>query len=130
MVEVQKMMGGIQKSHIEGNVPDKADFGIFMKRDLKAYFSSYGDNITIKYQLLRNGPTQSGVSYPKYYVWVQVIEGAKIVQEGAARVAAIEKKRFEVFDFISKSSLQKRPGSAAQVFPAALLVKINQLAGG
>lgn len=129
MTEFQNMMAEIQKSHIEGNVPSQADFDIFLQRDLKMYFSLYGDNITLKYQLLRDGPTQSGVSYPKYYVWVQVLKGTKIVQEGAARVAAIEKKRFKVFDFLSKSKLQKSPGSAAQIFPAALLAKLKQLAG-
>ena len=124
-----KDMAEIQRSHIEGNVPNEADFDIYLGRDLEAYFSSFGDNITLKYQLLRDGPTQSGVSYPKYYIWVQVFEGSNIVQESAARVAAIEKKRFEVFDFLSKSSLQKNPNSAAQVFPAALLAKISQLSG-
>lgn len=118
-----------KKSHIEGNVPNQADFDIFLQRDLEAHFSSSGSNITLKYQLLRNDPTQSGISFPKYYVWVQVFEGANIVQEGAARVAAIEKKRFEVFDFIDKPSLKENPSSAALVFPAPLLAKINQLAG-
>ena len=129
MAEFQKMMAEIQRSHIEGNVPREADFGIFLERDLEAYFSSFGKNITLKYQLLRDGPTQSGVSYPKYYVWVQVFEGSNIVQEGAARVAAIEKQRFEVFNFLSKSSLLENPNSAAQVFPVALLAKISQLSG-
>lgn len=129
MAEFQKMMAEVQKSHIEGNVPDQVDFGLFLQRDLEEYFNPSGNNVTLKYQLLRDGPTQSGVSYPKYYVWVQVFEGTNIIKEGAARVAAIEKKRFEVFDFLSKSSLQENPGSAAQVFPAPLLAKINQLAG-
>lgn len=129
MAEFQKMMAEIQRSHIDGNVPVQEDFDLFMERDLKAYFSSYGGNIKLEYQLLRDGPTQSGVAYPKYYVWVQVSEGGEILQEGAARIAAIEKKKFEVFDFLSKSELKSSPASAAQVFPPALLPKITQLSG-
>lgn len=128
MAAFEKMMTEIQTSHIEGNVPNQENFDIFLERDLKAYFNSYGNSISLKYQLLRNGPTQSGVSYPKFYVWVQVIENGELVQDGAALVAAIEKKKFEVFDFLSKIDLQKNPSSAAQVFPSALLAKINKLA--
>ena len=102
---------------------------IYLERDLEAYFSSYGENISLKYQLLGDGPTQSGVSCSKYYVLVQVFEASNVVQEGAATVAAIEKQGFEVFSFLRKSSLLENPDSAAQVFPAALLAKISQLTG-
>ena len=128
MSEHQKVMAELQRSHIEGNVPSKEDFDTFLKRDLKVYFNFSGSKAAIKYQLLRDGPTQSGVGYPKYYLWVQVTDGEKIVQEGAARVSAIEKTRFEISHFLSKSDIKKQPDSAAQIFPATLLSKINQLA--
>ncbi|MEJ2609728.1 MAG: hypothetical protein P8179_06455 [Candidatus Thiodiazotropha sp.] len=129
VAEFQKIMAEIRRSHIEGNVPSQEDFDAFLKRDLKIYFESYGENISVKYRFLRDGPTQSGVSTPKYYVWVQVIEGGKAIQEGAARVSAVEKKKFDVLDFIAKSDVIKNPSCVEHVFPSALLVTIRQLSG-
>jgi hypothetical protein len=123
------MMAEIQKTHIEGNVPEEKDFNRLLERDLKKFFSASGKDVEVKYEFLRNGPTQSGVAYPKYYLWVNVSSGDKDLKQGAIRVAAIEKRYFEVTNFLSKSSINKQPSIATGVFPKLLLPRIYKLAG-
>jgi len=122
----------IQRSHIEANVPPPGAFERLLVRDLKAYFGrSTGKPISaVKYITLRNAPTQSGVGYPKYYLWLKVFCGSELCAEGAVRVACIERERFEVTEFLSRDALIAAPEVAGQVFPAALLARIYELAGG
>lgn len=124
LADFQKAMAEIQKSHVDGNVPPQSEFNAFLERDLRSYFKSS----KVTYEMLRNGPTQSGVAYPKYYLWVKAKLENKVTIVGAVRVAAIEKKRFEVFDFLSKLEIQKEPEIAAHTFPGALLPRIYELA--
>jgi hypothetical protein len=111
----------IQESHIAGNVPPASKFPEYLRRDLMSYFrtAGFGDATEVQYELLRDAPTQSGVSYPKYYVWVRIIEHGAIREQGAARVAAIDGTRFEVTTFLSSKNLTR--DSALTVFPEALV---------
>lgn len=120
----------IQLSHIEGNVPPSESFEPFLRRDLLAYFNASGaaTAIRVEFKLLREAPTQSGVAHPKYYLWVKVFAGSGLQQEGAARVAAIDRKRFEVTDFMSRAQVQSAPSEVGSVFPAALVQSIVLLA--
>lgn len=116
----------IRDSHIDENVPNAKDFDIVLKRDLASYFSrEKKKDVKVDYELLREGPTQSGASYPKYYVWVKVMERNKMIDEGAVRVAAVDKTRFDVTDFLSKSELKSDPDKADKVFPAPVAAKIK-----
>jgi len=58
-------------------------------------------DVVVEYQLLRDGPTQSGTAFPNFYVWVTVKENGTLLEDGAVRVAAMEKKRFGVYDYFS-----------------------------
>jgi len=120
----------IQFSHIEANVPPESAFSPFLKRDLLAYFrgAGFGTAKSITYKLLRDAPTQSGVAYPKYYAWVQVFDGEKLLAQGAVRLAAIERTHFKVTDFISKAQLNANPGKADDVFPATLVSTVISMA--
>lgn len=110
------MFNEIARSHIEGNVPEQKDFDQVLRRDLEKYFKSkYSDRISIKYEFLREGPTQTGIAYPKYYLWVTILDGKNKVDEGAIRVAAIEKERFEVTHFLKRSEINDNIYS---IFPA------------
>ena len=120
----EQLMLQIQRSHVEGNVPPAEQFDAVLRRDLASYFKSQ----SISYELLREGPTQSGVSYPKYYLWVRASLPNETVA-GAVRVAAIDKTRFEVFDFISSKQIQADPSQVQQVFPALLVPSILAKAG-
>lgn len=114
-------MQDLQSAHIAANVPVGADFEAFLIRDLTAYFVGQGVPApTVTYELLRDGPTQSGVAYPKYYVWAKAVGSDGMVVEGAARTAAIERTRFEITDFVTRQAITANPDSLAMAVPAAL----------
>lgn len=121
----QSLQDSIAESHIQANVPETADFNKFMERDLKAYFAKQtGQAVQIRFELLREAPTQTGVAYPKFYLWVIHTNKNKSAQEGAVRVAAIEKQRFEVIDYMSASEIKKNSDAVYRVFPRLIAVKI------
>jgi hypothetical protein len=117
----------IAESHIRANVPDEKDFPKFLKRDLEKYFKAkLSKTVTVEYELLRDGPTQSGIAYPKFYAWVTVRDGATIVDEGAVRVAAVEKKFFDVTHFISETDIKRAPAALDEIFPMPVADKIRE----
>jgi hypothetical protein len=120
----------IADSHIEANVPKGALFDEYLKRDLKGYFCPENKDCAVEYELLRDGPTQTGISYPKYYLWARCVRKNAVEREGAVRVAAIEQKRFDVTNFLSRDDISKSPEQVALVFPSALVDKIVQKAHG
>ena len=76
-----------------------------------------------------DGATQSGVAYPKFYVWLHATNAEPSVIEGAIRVAAIDKKRFELTDFVTRAEIVSHPDSVTRIYPAALVEKIHTKAG-
>ncbi len=112
----------ISQSHIDGNVPDDKDFDSFLVRDLKKYFKVSNDGI-VNYEFLRNGPTQAGTAYPKYYLWVKVTDKDNFI-EGAVRVGAIDKESFNVYNFLSKDDIKKDTTVIDKVFPKSVCDKI------
>lgn len=123
----QNPPANVAASSIQANVPAAPKFGRLLTRDLTAYFAkSTGKGVTVKYEPLRDGPTQTGVSFPKFYVWVRVSRGGKQIGEGAARVAAVEQKRFEVTDYLSRVVMQGDPDQIYQVFPRPVADKIRR----
>ena len=123
-------LSDVADSHIEANVPAQKDFDPFLKRDLAAFFrESSTAPMRVEYQLLREGPTQTGIAYPKFYAWVKVFSGSRLSQEGAVRLAAIDKARFEVTQFVPKSDVTRDPQALARIFPAALIPSILEKSG-
>jgi hypothetical protein len=121
----QAQISGIAESHIEANVPSPNDFRPFLLRDLTAYLKpTYGERLAVDYELLRDAPTQSGVAYPKFYLWLRAKNTQKFLIEGAVRVVAIDKKWFNVTNFVSRSEIVSRPDSVVSIFPQALIEKI------
>jgi hypothetical protein len=115
----------IQISHVDGNLPDAADFDRFLRRDLGGYFSRPDQKPPlVEFEFLRDGPTQSGVSYPKFYVWVRVNGGEAPDKRGAVRLAAVERKRFEITDFVAESEIRKDRDRIYSIFPAPVCEKI------
>src|SRR5262249_12717365 len=101
----------IENSHIDGNVPPKGEFDRILRRDLESYFESQGHQlVTVEYELLRNGPTQAGIAYPKFYAWVRAHAEDAVLEQGAVRLAAIDRTRFRVTDFISEPDIRASPG--------------------
>jgi hypothetical protein len=117
---------GVAESHIAANVPSANDFRPFLIRDLTAYLKpAHGDGLTVNYELLRDGPTQTGIAYPKFYLWLRATNAEKAVIEGAVMIAAIDKKRFDVRNFVPRSEIISHPDSIARIFPQALIEKIH-----
>lgn len=119
------IFGSISQSHIDGNVPSKENFNVFLQRDLTNYFSSDGENIRVEYELLRDKPTQVGTVFPKYYAWVEVYSGDALLKEGAVRISAIDKEEFGVNDFVSKQEIIEDDGILVKLFPSDVCEKIN-----
>jgi hypothetical protein len=89
-----------------------------------------GQTLTAEFELLREAPTQSGVSYPKFYARVRGIDDQnKTVIKGAMRIAAIDKERFEVTDFMPKAEILEAPDRLESVFPRPLIPRIKEKAG-
>jgi len=121
----QSPIDSIAESHINANVPDSGDFGSVMKRDLEAYFRKrIKMPAKVTYELLRDGPTQTGIAYPKFYVWVKIKTGEKPIDEGAVQLAAIGKKYFDVTDFLSITEIKSNPEAIYKVFPRPVCDKI------
>ena len=114
----------IQKYYIDTNVAEQSQFDILMKQDLEKYFSATFGKTTVKWEFLRNGATQSGVAYPKYYLWTKVYRGSKLLSEGAARVAAIDKTSFEVTDFVNIKDIRQKTVDIYSIFPKPVCEKI------
>jgi len=111
---------------MEANIPPRELFDEWLARDLKRYFCWDSKNCKVEYEFLRDGPAQSGTSYPKYYLWVKTIKGSTVAEQGAVRIAAMEQKGFAVTDFLSREQISRSPALVASVFPAVLVDKINQ----
>jgi hypothetical protein len=127
---VQAQIPGVAESHIEGNVPEPKDFRQFLIRSLTAYLKpKIGQGAIVDYELLRDVPTQVGVADPKFYVWVTARKNSKTILDGAARIAAIEKKEFDVTHFVTRQEIVADPSALARIFPATLLPKIRAKAG-
>lgn len=123
-----RVPGSVASSHVEANVPAKETFDTLLKRDLETYFfKKFGQSVLVQYQSLRDGPTQSGVAYPKFYFWVNVKGNATSnkLAEGAIRIAAIEKKLFNITDFVSIEEIRQQPNILEKIFPAAVTERIK-----
>lgn len=106
------------QSHIEENAPAKSEFEKILKRDLESYFKrATRKAVTVQHEFLRDGPTQSGVSYPKYYLWVKIYDRKRLIDEGAVRAAAMEQKQFEITDYLSRNAMRNGPEQIDTVFP-------------
>lgn len=120
-------LSSVAQSHIEGNVPAPADFDRFLKRDLTAYFTKQsGKSVSVNYEYLRKGPTQSGVAFPKYYVWVRIYRNKLLSSEGAVRVAAINRTHFDITDYLSKAQIRKGAQPIEAVFPPPVCAEIRK----
>lgn len=124
---VERLMRGVQASHINANVPADADIERFLRRDLAEYFAvKRGKEASIDFKWLRRGPTQSGVSFPKFYLWVRIEGGESQDDRGAVRVAATRRNHFSVTDFVSERDIRGDPHAIYGVFPGPVCDRIHE----
>jgi hypothetical protein len=122
----------MQLSHIEGNVPEGEDFVNFLKRDLTVHMGNlFNKKCIVGFEFLRKGHTQSGVAYPKYYLWVTVKDSLEkndvFLAKGAVRVAAVEKERFDITHFLSVDEIRKDPQGIYTIFPGPVCERIDSI---
>ncbi len=107
--------------HVSGNVPKESHFNNFLTRDLSAYFNTRLQRpVVVEFDMLRRHATQSGTSLPKYYIWVRISEKGKVVEQGAARIVAVEKTHFEILQYITQAEIQRNPEIVKSLFPESL----------
>jgi hypothetical protein len=113
----------------DAHTPPAAVFRAYLERDLQRFFSKrHGATVGVKYELLRDQPT-AAPSYPQYYAWVRVENASALVEEGAARVAAVDQSQFYINDFVPAAEIVKGAPELERIFPAALLPDIRRRAG-
>jgi hypothetical protein len=127
----QPPLADLHNEHIAANVPAADHFAPLLTRDLLAYFREEVSPGTqsVSWSLLREGPTQSGLAYPKFYLWVVAKDASGGTTAGAARVAAIHRTGFKVTHFLPAAELVEDPGAAGSVFPAPLVPAVLARAG-
>jgi hypothetical protein len=117
----------IQQSHIDANEPEKKGFDELLTKDLESHFNqTYNKKIIVKHELLRKGATQSGTALPKYYVWVTLFLNGEEFEQGAVRVAAIEKESFTVLEYLTRKQIKEDPDKVYKIFPKEVAAKLLQ----
>lgn len=110
--ENQKLLDMIEQIH-QGNISDhtpvQADFHKLLQRDLNAYFRKKYKNADTTYEMLKDEPTQLGVSFPHFYVWAKVLCRGKFITQGAVSLDAMNKKEFYVTRFFSVNQIRVNP---------------------
>ena len=119
-------MAALRQGYIDANVPDKKDFDRILNRDITKYVTDKADkDITVKIELLRDVPSQSGVALPKYYIWIEK-RNAKgvLMEEAAARIAAVNRDHFDVVQYYDRKRLETETDLVSKVFPQDVYTKI------
>jgi hypothetical protein len=125
-VPAQAMQEALQDDYIEANVPPEDVFSTYLERDVLAYMrAEISPEITdVKTTLLRQGATQSGTAYPKFYLWVTSTSKGGAVIDGAIRVAAVDRVGFKITRFLSSKEIKDDPQAVASTFPAVIVPDI------
>ena len=121
----EDLMAEWHQTMIAENVPEPEQFDRLLTRDLDSYFvERFGQDVTVTYELLRDVPTQSGTSCPKYYAWVRVFEGSALVEEGVVRVGVLQKEHFDVTHYFTADEVRQNPERIEEVFADDVVQKI------
>ena len=89
-----------------------------------------GRDYVITCEFLRWGPTVTGVSWPKYYLWINIFNpnSYELVAEGAIRVVLIENEKesqkLDITDFIKFDDNKQNIQEFEKVFPHAIVEQI------
>lgn len=107
--KLSAIMEQIHQGNISYHTPAPADFHRLLQRDLNAYFREKYKNSNTIYEMLKDEPTQLGVSFPHFYVWAKVSCRGKLVTQGAVSLDAIEQNEFHVTQFFSIHQIRANP---------------------
>lgn len=119
----------LHKANLQAHLPDAKHFHEIFAINLDAEFSrKLKSKVLVKYQLLDTQVFQTGVSFPKIYCWVQVFSNKEMLAEGAAKLAAVEKKFFILKTFLSVKEIKSDEKVVYERFPCAVASKILKIA--
>lgn len=100
---------------------DQVNLNPDLQISLEDYFRlEQKKNVTVKYEYLRKAGTETGMSFPKYYVWVEISDGLSFLQKGAARLSGTDTNKFEVTHYLSESEIKANPANVYSIFPKQL----------
>ncbi len=99
-----------------------------VKTDLEGALAAFFDSdVTVDtYEFLREGPTVTGIAFPKYYLWVHGVN-AGVAFRGAVRVVD-QNGTIVATQFLSDAEIRGQQGSVGTVFPAPLVPAIIERA--
>jgi hypothetical protein len=125
------VMQQIRADHIAANVPPNSRFHEYLERDIRAFLVQRAqEDVQFSVDLLRTPPTQVGVAFPKYYVWIEASSPTQGDLSGAARVAAVNGREFSIQEFITRRDINAQPDALYRTFPASLVPHIAEQARG
>lgn len=106
------------KSAVDANQKDLSpNFALTLKEYFRLKTSK---NVTIQFDLLRKGGTETGIAFPKYYAWVEIFEGTSRIERGAVRVAEVDTGKYEVTHYLADSEIESDPDIVYSIFPKEL----------
>src|SRR5262245_40519814 len=124
-VSADPVIRDLRQDYVEANVPPVDKFDEILRRDLRDHVGwSVGDDL--EYEMLQDGPSQMGVGYPKFYLWVRVRGKQGVKVEGAALVAAMDRVQFEVLDFRTAKAIRMDVQALYRVYPASVCERIKR----
>lgn len=119
------------RTTIQPNILPKVSQTVAFNDSLQEYLneqfqSNYEGNISVQFEFLREEATQTGNAYPKYYLWVIILDNAQLIDEGAIRLALLDQNTFEITHYITKSQMKEDPTSLEMIFPKEVVEYIKQ----
>lgn len=109
-----------------GDSDDKL-FMAALGRDVTEYCrTTYGQSAQVEYRLLCRNPNSYDGPRHKYYVWIKVQDGDKILCQGLAKVGAISKTRFQIENVVSSKALLEEPASDGMA-PYYIVAKMDKM---
>ncbi len=107
------------------HLPPSENFKLFMERDLAAFFKGRTKKtLQVDYQLLRDVPTLTLNGKPAFYCWAKAAKMDQIIEEGAVRLEAADKKGFVVTDYLSTTDIAGDSKLVFKSFPEIIAVDI------
>lgn len=80
--------------------------------------------VAIKSLFLRKGKTVSGTSFPKFYVWVEIYENNRILEDGAARIGITDEQEVYITDYLNRAEIKNTPQQIFEIFPRDVANKV------
>ncbi len=125
------VMQQIRRDQVAANVPPNSRFHEYLERDVRAFLVQRNqEDVQLSVDLLRTPPTQVGIAFPKYYVWIEASSPTQGDLSVAARVAAVGGREFRIQEFIPRREINAQPDALHRTFPAGLVPHIIEQAHG